>query len=131
MKSINTYLAALVADSAIVATVPVVGAQEAGATKSSVRAADRQLAKKVQTTLYKQKGLESADVHAVARGGKVTLVGMAPDQTQIDLAAKVAEGVPGVSSVKNNLTVEEAGHCCSSPLHFCDCIPRGAMEWAI
>jgi hyperosmotically inducible protein len=28
---------------------------------------------------------------------------------QIDLAGKVAEGVTGVSSVKNNLTVEDVG----------------------
>ncbi|HDR8993878.1 TPA: BON domain-containing protein, partial [Burkholderia vietnamiensis] len=53
--------------------------------------------------------LESTDVHAVARSGKITLVGMAPDQAQIDLAGKVAESVPGVTSVKNNLTVDEKG----------------------
>lgn len=117
MKSMKTYVAAAIALSAIVATVPVVGAQEtAGATsattpsRSSIRAANMQLAKRVQTTLYKQKGLESTDVHAVARSGKITLVGMAPDQAQIDLAGKVAESVPGVTSVKNNLTVEETGH---------------------
>ncbi|WP_244254446.1 BON domain-containing protein [Burkholderia vietnamiensis] len=34
---------------------------------------------------------------------------MAPDQAQIDLAGKVAESVPGVTSVKNNLTVDEKG----------------------
>ncbi|BAN26689.1 BON domain-containing protein [Caballeronia insecticola] len=112
MKSTNIFLAAAISIGAIVATVPVVGAQETGAatSKSSVRAANRQLAKQVQSALYKHKGLEAADVHAVARSGKVTLVGMAPDQKQIDLAGKVAEGVPGVSSVTNNLTVEEAGH---------------------
>jgi hyperosmotically inducible protein len=117
MKSMKTYVAAAIAVSAIVATAPIVGAQETtGATsaatpsRSSIRAANRQLAKRVQTTLYKQKGLESTDVHAVARSGKITLVGMAPDQAQIDLAGKVAESVPGVTSVKNNLTVEEEGH---------------------
>jgi osmotically-inducible protein OsmY len=117
MKSMKSYVAAAIAISAIVATVPVVGAQETtGATsattpsRSSIRAANMQLAKRVQTTLYKQKGLESLDVHAVARSGKITLVGMAPDQAQIDLAGKVAESVPGVTSVKNNLTVEETGH---------------------
>jgi len=117
MKSMKTYVAAAIALSAIVATVPVVGAQETtGATsattpsRSSTRAANMQLAKRVQTTLYKQKGLESTDLHAVARSGKITLVGMVPDQAQIDLAGKVAESVPGVTSVKNNLTVEETGH---------------------
>ena len=117
MNSMKNSVAVAIAVSAIVATVPVVNAQDSTAAPSaaapshaSVRAANRQLAKRVQTTLYKQKGLESADVHAVARGGNVTLVGMAPDQAQIDLAGKIAQGVPGVTSVKNNLTVDEPGH---------------------
>jgi hyperosmotically inducible periplasmic protein len=116
MKSMKTFVAAAIAVSAIVATVPIVDAQETGATSaatpshSSIRAANRQLAKRVQTTLYKQKGLDTSDVHAVARSGKITLVGMVPDQAQIDLAGKAAESVPGVSSVKNNLTVDEPGH---------------------
>jgi osmotically-inducible protein OsmY len=117
MKFTKTYVAAAIAVSAIVSTVPIIGAQETTGTTSaatpshsSIRAANRQLAKRVQTTLYKQKGLDTSDVHAVARSGKVTLVGMAPDQGQIDLAGKVAESVPGVTSVKNNLTVDEPGH---------------------
>jgi hyperosmotically inducible periplasmic protein len=116
MKSMKTYVVAAIAVSAIVATVPVVGAQETtGATaaatpsRSSIRAANKQLAKQVQSTLYKQKGLESTDVHAVARSGKITLVGVVPDQAQIDLAGKVAASVPGVTSLQNNLTVEEEG----------------------
>ncbi|CDY78135.1 hypothetical protein BGLT_01008 [Caballeronia glathei] len=115
MKSMKTYVAAAIAIGAIVSTVPVVGAQEtagtsATATPSSARAANRQLAKRVQSTLYKQKGLDSTDIHAIARGGKITLVGMAHDQSQIDMAAKLAGSVSGVTSVTNNLTVEEPGH---------------------
>jgi hyperosmotically inducible periplasmic protein len=117
MNSMKTYVAVAIAVSAIVATVPIAGAQETTGTtsaatpsRSSIRAANRQLAKRVQTTLYKQKGLDSTDVHAIARSGKITLVGMAPDQAQIDLAGKVAESVPGVTSVKNNLTMDEPGH---------------------
>jgi hyperosmotically inducible periplasmic protein len=79
------------------------------ATPASMRAANRALAKAVQAKLYHQKGLVTDDVHAIARSGKVTLVGMVPDQAQIDQAGKIAEGVSGVSSVKNNLTVEEVG----------------------
>jgi hyperosmotically inducible protein len=117
MKSMKTCVAAAITIGAIVATVPIVGAQETtGATsattssRSSIRAANRQLAKRVQTALYKQKGLDSTDVHAVARGGKITLVGMTANQEQIDLAGKIAEGVSGVAAVKNNLTVEEPGN---------------------
>ncbi|SIT50084.1 putative periplasmic or secreted lipoprotein [Paraburkholderia piptadeniae] len=110
-KSMKTYVAAAIAISAIVATVPVVNAQETTAAASpSNRAANRELAKRVQTALYKQKGMDWTDVHAIARSGKIYLVGMVPKQAQIDLAGKVAEGVSGVTSVQNNLTVEEEGH---------------------
>ena len=117
MKSMKTYVAAAITVSAVVTTVPVVNAQETTAaasptapSSSSNRAANRELAKRVQTALYKQKGLETTDLHAIARSGKITLVGVVPDQAQIDLAGKVAESVSGVTSVKNNLTVEEEGH---------------------
>ncbi|RQS62933.1 BON domain-containing protein [Burkholderia sp. Bp8963] len=117
MKSMKTCVATAIAVSGIVAIVPIVNAQETPAatsatapSRSSIRAANRELAKRVQTTLNKQKGLMSTDVHAIARSGTITLVGMVPDQAQIDLAGKVAESVPGVTSVKNNLTVEEEGH---------------------
>src|SRR5262249_2190496 len=111
MKSMKTCVSAAIAVSAIAAIVPVVSAQDtteassaAAHSGSSTRAANMQLAKRVQTTLYKHKDLVSTDVHAVARSGKITLVGMAPDQAQIDLAGKLAASVPGVTSVKNNLT---------------------------
>jgi osmotically-inducible protein OsmY len=110
MKSMKTYVAAAIAISAIVATVPVVNAQETTAAASTNRAANKELAKRVQTALYKQKGMDWSDVHAIARSGKVYLVGMVPKQAQIDLAGKVAEGVSGVTAVQNNLTVEEEGH---------------------
>ncbi|MFP3590059.1 BON domain-containing protein, partial [Paraburkholderia sp. SIMBA_055] len=74
MKSMKTYVATAIAVSAIVAIVPVVNAQETTAassatapSRSSVRAANRELAKRVQTALYKQKGLEKTDLHAIAR----------------------------------------------------------------
>ncbi|MEI6003544.1 BON domain-containing protein [Paraburkholderia bengalensis] len=117
MKSMKTYVAAAITVSAVVATAPVVNAQETSAaasptapSSSSNRAANRELAKRVQTALYKQKGMDWSDVHAIARSGKIYLVGMVPKQAQIDLAGKVAEGVSGVTSVQNNLTVEEEGH---------------------
>lgn len=117
MKSMKTYVVAAITVSAVVATVPVVNAQGTTAAASptapsgsSNRAANRELGKRVQTALYKQKGMDWSDVHAIARSGKIYLVGMVQKQAQIDLAGKVAEGVSGVTSVQNNLTVEEAGH---------------------
>jgi len=116
MKTMKACVATAIAVSAIVATVPVVYAQQTTAATSptaapgsSNRATNKALGKRVQTALYKQKGVWS-DVHAIARSGKIYLVGMVPDEAQIDLAAKVADGVPGVTSVQNNLTVEEEGH---------------------
>ncbi|SEI28294.1 hypothetical protein SAMN05192544_11191, partial [Paraburkholderia hospita] len=56
MKSMKTYVATAIAVSAIVAIVPVVNAQETTAatsatapSRSSIRAANRELAKRVQT----------------------------------------------------------------------------------
>jgi hyperosmotically inducible periplasmic protein len=104
--------AALLSASVVVmSAAPAWAADEttAAPTKSTQRAANRQLAKAVQSKLYKTKGLVSDDVHAVARSGTVTLVGQAPTQEQIDLAGKVAQGVSGVTTLKNNLTVDEPG----------------------
>ncbi|QCP51088.1 BON domain-containing protein [Trinickia violacea] len=111
MKTMKTFVAAAIAVSAIVATVPVVHAQgtTAATAAPSTRAANRQLSKQVMATLYKHKGMDWADVIAVARSGKITLVGMVPNQAQIDLAGKVAGSVAGVTSVTNNLTVDEEG----------------------
>jgi osmotically-inducible protein OsmY len=75
-----------------------------------MRAANGQLSKLAVTALYKRKDLESNDIHAIARNGKVTLVGMTASQEQIDLAGKIVEEVPGVISITNNLTVEEPGN---------------------
>ncbi len=101
MNSVKTFVVAMITASAIATIVPVVGAQESnGATsaltssRSSVRAANRQLAKHVQTALYRQKSLDSTDLHAVARNGKITLVGMTSNQEQIDLAGRIAACSP-------------------------------------
>jgi osmotically-inducible protein OsmY len=39
----------------------------------------------------------------------VTLAGTVPDQSQVDLATQAAQGVAGVTSVKNALTVRPVG----------------------
>jgi osmotically-inducible protein OsmY len=39
----------------------------------------------------------------------VTLEGTVPDSSQVDKATQVAQGVAGVSSVKNALTIKEPG----------------------
>jgi len=75
----------------------------------SMRIANRQLAKKVRTALSKTKGLDITSVAIRARGGSIALSGSVPDATQIEKAGTVAQGVAGVTSVKNDLTVREVG----------------------
>ncbi len=78
-------------------------------TAKSMRIANRQLAKKVRTALSKTKGLDITSVAIRARGGSIALSGSVPDATQIEKAGTVAQGVAGVTSVKNDLTVREVG----------------------
>lgn len=72
---------------------------------ASTRAADRALEKEVVRALSKTKGLRVSTIGVRARNGVVTLEGMVPEQSQAELAARVAAGVPGVTQVKNALTL--------------------------
>jgi hyperosmotically inducible periplasmic protein len=75
----------------------------------AAKAANRALSRKVRAALVKDKNLSVADVSVRAKDGAVTLQGTVPDQSQIDRAAEVAQGVAGVTSVKNALTVRSPG----------------------
>jgi hyperosmotically inducible protein len=44
-----------------------------------------------------------------ARNGAVTLEGSVPEQGQSDIATQAAQGVAGVTSVKNDLTIRAIG----------------------
>jgi hyperosmotically inducible periplasmic protein len=55
--------------------------------------------------LSKTKGLRAMGITVRARNGAVTLEGWVPEQAQIELAAKAAQGVSGVTSVDNALTL--------------------------
>ncbi|QBR03694.1 BON domain-containing protein [Paraburkholderia pallida] len=80
------------------------GPATASSTKA-VKAADRALQRSVRKALAKTKGLTITAVTVKARSGVVVLEGSVVDQSQGDLAAEVAAKVPGVNSVKNDLTV--------------------------
>lgn len=69
----------------------------------STKAANRALQRKVLKALAKTKGLTTVNINVRARDGAVTLIGQVTDQGQSDLAAQTAQGVPGVTSVKNSL----------------------------
>lgn len=117
MKSV---LAVRYIGSALVALTALNAYAQNGATSASpamagsssakaIKAADRQLQKKVRGALSRTKGLSVSGVSVKARSGVVTLQGWVPEESQVALAAQVAQGVPGVTSVKNDLTVRPAG----------------------
>jgi hyperosmotically inducible protein len=62
---------------------------------------------KVKTALLADSDIKGLSINVETSKGVVTLNGAVPNQTQIDRAAKVASGVPGVSSVTNNLTIKQ------------------------
>jgi hyperosmotically inducible protein len=72
-------------------------------------AADRALSKKVRGVLAKTKDLSVSSITVRAHNGDVTLAGSVPEQAQIDIATQAAQGVAGVKSVKNALTIRAEG----------------------
>jgi hyperosmotically inducible periplasmic protein len=81
------------------ASVPAASSMSAKETK----AANRKLQRAVLRALATTKGLSAANITVRANNGAVTLEGGVPDQSQVDLAARSAASVSGVTSVKNAL----------------------------
>jgi hyperosmotically inducible protein len=84
------------------------GAMAAPSTKST-KAANRALERSVRKALSKTKGVSVANITVHARSGAVILEGSVPDQSQVDPATQAAQGVAGVTSVKNDLTIRAIG----------------------
>ncbi|WP_244832000.1 BON domain-containing protein [Caballeronia sp. TF1N1] len=76
---------------------------------SNNKAANRKLAKDVRRALSRTKDVSVANINVRALNGVVTLAGTVPDESQIDKATKSAQGVAGVTSVKNALTIRPVG----------------------
>jgi osmotically-inducible protein OsmY len=91
------------------ASSPAMSSAQPAMSKKETRHADRQLSRKVRAALAKAKGIKAASIVVRAKHGAVTLEGSVPEQSQSDKATQVAQGVAGVSSVKNALTVKEEG----------------------
>ena len=75
----------------------------------SLKAANRALQRQVRSALVKDRGISMANVTIRARDGAVTLQGSAPLQDQSDRATEVAKSVPGVTSVRNALSIRPVG----------------------
>jgi hyperosmotically inducible protein len=76
---------------------------------TSSKTANRALQKSVRRVLSKTKGLNVTNILVRARSGVITLQGTVPEVSQVDLATEVAQGVMGVTSVINRLTVRTIG----------------------
>ena len=82
--------------------------QKADAAKKAAdekKAADSALAEKVKAAIVATPGLKGMAVDARSSGGEVTLFGTADSEAQRRQAQKVAAGVPGVKSVKDELKI--------------------------
>ncbi|MGF6602973.1 hyperosmotically inducible protein [Paraburkholderia sp. GAS448] len=82
-------------------------AASGGKTAKDTRAANRALRRKVYAAIVRHKEIAAGDISVVAKGGAVTLNGTVVDASQIDKVAEIAQGVPGVTSVTNRLTVKK------------------------
>ncbi|MEM5364759.1 BON domain-containing protein [Paraburkholderia azotifigens] len=71
---------------------------------------DKQLARDVRKALSKAPNFNVSNVFVKARGGVVTLSGSVSDGAQIQQATEVAQGVPGVVSVNNHLSMYPKGY---------------------
>ncbi|KAE8756168.1 BON domain-containing protein [Paraburkholderia madseniana] len=103
LASVNAY-----AQSSDAAPAAPMAASSAPSAKAA-KAANRALGRKVRTALSKTKGLSVTNITVRARGGAVTLAGTVPEQPQVDLATQAAQAVPGVTSVKNALSIRPVG----------------------
>jgi hyperosmotically inducible protein len=85
-------------------------AMSAASAATSSHPGNHKLTRAVQRAFAKTKGLNSTHIAVRAHDGVVSLSGTVPQTDQVEQAASVAQGVPGVSSVKNLLSVHEEGH---------------------
>src|SRR5688572_17348416 len=68
---------------------------------------DMELAHAVKVALAKQKSLTDVDIAVLANNGEVSLHGIVDNQTQHDLAVKIVQGVTGVKSVDDALSIKK------------------------
>jgi hyperosmotically inducible protein len=76
-------------------------------TRKMVDAKDEDIEKAVKARVARETQLKNVDVRTDA--GVVTLTGEVPNIVASAKASEMARGVPGVKSVKNELTVRQAG----------------------
>ncbi len=76
----------------------------------ATKAENSKLAKTVKRALTKNKEIDASNIYVRARDGVVRLTGFVPENAQIQIATDAAQGVAGVTSVDNKLSVRQPGH---------------------
>ena len=76
---------------------------------SADRLTDTRIENSINTNLLFARGVSSTQVNVDVWGGHVVLLGLMANQSDIDRAVREAEGIEGVKSVTNNLTVYAPG----------------------
>lgn len=83
------------------------GVTASGAAAPAGRKADRALRRRVYAAIAKDKDINAGDISVVARDGVLTLNGTVTDAAQISKTEAITQGVSGVRSVINKLTVKK------------------------
>lgn len=87
----------------------VATATENAANKTAAVIDDATITTKVKTAVLAEPGLKTLQIDVDTKNGVVTLAGTVDTPALKDRAQQVAQGVSGVSSVNNNLTVKSTG----------------------
>ena len=77
--------------------------------KAATAIDDSALTAKVKTAMLADPSLKALRINVDTKDGTVTLAGPVETQAQKEHASEVAQGVSGVKSVDNNLTVKTTG----------------------
>jgi osmotically-inducible protein OsmY len=75
-------------------------------TQTSSRKDNFALRRKVYAAIAQHKEINAGTISVVVKRGAVTLDGTVVDASHIDKVTEIAQGVPGVRSVTNRLTVK-------------------------
>jgi osmotically-inducible protein OsmY len=78
----------------------------AASASGSSKQSNRAMRRAVYAAFAKDKSIDAGGIGVSAKNGAVTLTGTVEEASQIDKAAALAKGVPGVVSVQNKLTVK-------------------------
>ena len=91
------------------ATDKMATATDNATAKAAMAIDDGTITVKVKTAMLADPTLKALQINVDTKDGTVTLIGPVESQAQKDHAAEVAQGVSGVKSVDNNLTIKSTG----------------------